>query len=119
MNIDQAAQGFTAAGSGPRLEVLLMLVRAGPGGLKVGELQQKLDIPASTLAHHLRFLCEGRLIEQEKQGRSVINRASFGTIQQLADYLLKECCADHDGSVPQSCSPPNPIQPRNKLNELP
>jgi ArsR family transcriptional regulator len=105
MNIDQAAQGFTAAGSGPRLEVLLTLVRAGPGGLKVGELQQKLDIPASTLAHHLRILCEGRLVEQEKQGRSVVNRASFETIQELAGYLLKKCCADHDGSVPESCSP--------------
>lgn len=94
MNLTQASRGFSAAGSEPRLEVLLKLVRAGPGGLTVGELQQGLDIPASTLAHHLRHLNDSGLIEQHKRGRQVINRADFECIRQLAEYLLDECCAD-------------------------
>lgn len=92
--LEEAAQGFAAAGSEPRLEVLLSLVRAGPDGLSVGEIQGRLDLPASTLAHHLRFLAAAGLIVQEKQGRTVRNRAAFAHIEALAAFLLKECCSE-------------------------
>ncbi len=92
--LEEAAQGFAAVGSEPRLDVLLSLVRAGPSGLSVGEVQERLDLPASTLAHHLRFLAASGLIEQEKQGRVVRNRAAFSRIEALAAFLLKECCSE-------------------------
>ncbi|MGI9434317.1 MAG: ArsR/SmtB family transcription factor [Geminicoccaceae bacterium] len=92
--LEEAAQGFAAAGSEPRLEVLLSLVRAGPEGLSVGDIQDRLDLPASTLAHHLRFLAAAGLILQEKQGRVVRNRAAFARIETLATFLLKECCSE-------------------------
>lgn len=96
--IEQAAQGFAAVGSEPRLEVLLALVRAGPEGLTVGEIQEHVGLPASTLAHHLRFLAAGGLIEQERIGRAVINRAAFERIEQLADFLLLECCLEAEST---------------------
>ncbi|MEM7042332.1 MAG: helix-turn-helix domain-containing protein, partial [Pseudomonadota bacterium] len=88
------AQGLAAVGSEPRLDVLLCLVRAGPEGLAVGEDQEKVDLPASTLAHHLRFLSAAGLIEQEREGRVVRSRAAFERIESLANFLLKECCVD-------------------------
>ncbi|MBO6638907.1 MAG: helix-turn-helix transcriptional regulator [Roseitalea sp.] len=94
MDIERAAQGFAAIGSEPRLEVLLALVKAGPDGLTVGDIQARSGMAASTLAHHLRFLASGGLISQEKQGRSVINRAEFDHLEELGAYLLRECCAD-------------------------
>ena len=94
MELAWAAKGFAAAGAEPRLEVLLDLVRAGPQGLTVGEIQERLNVPASTLAHHLRFLKSASLIDQQKYGRTVINRARFDYIGDLAKFLLKECCAD-------------------------
>ncbi|MGH1479555.1 MAG: ArsR/SmtB family transcription factor [Geminicoccales bacterium] len=94
LELEEAAQGFAAVGSEPRLDVLLSLVRAGPEGLSVGDVQEKLDLPASTLAHHLRFLAAAGLIEQEKQGRVVRNRATFSRIEALASFLLKECCSE-------------------------
>jgi ArsR family transcriptional regulator, arsenate/arsenite/antimonite-responsive transcriptional repressor len=94
LGLEEAAQGFAAIGSEPRLEVLLALVRAGPGGLSVGEIQKRLDIAASTLTHHLRFLAAASLIEQTKDGRVIRNQAAFSRIEELAAYLLKECCAD-------------------------
>lgn len=94
MELEQAAQGFAAVGSEPRLTVLLALVKAGESGLTIGEIQSRVGQPASTLAHHLRFLAAAGLVEQEKQGRSVTNRAAFGHIGTLAQYLLRECCAD-------------------------
>ena len=96
MELEWAAKGFAAAGAEPRLEVLLDLVRAGPQGLTVGEIQERLNIPASTLAHHLRFLNSASLIDQEKDGRTVINRARFDYIEDLAKFLLKECCAESE-----------------------
>jgi DNA-binding transcriptional ArsR family regulator len=94
LDLEEAAQGFTAIGSESRLEVLLTLVRAGSNGLTVGEIQGRVGLPASTLAHHLRFLAAGGLIEQERQGRAVINRAAYERIEELAGFLLHECCAD-------------------------
>ena len=92
--LEEAAQGFAAVGSEPRLEVLLELVRVGTAGLTVGEIQRRLRLPASTLAHHLRFLSAAGLVAQEKQGRIVINRAAFERIEALAAFLLRECCVE-------------------------
>ncbi len=94
LNIEQAAQGFLAVGSEPRLQVLKLLVKAGTQGLLVGEIQSQLGIPASTLTHHLRFLENAGLIQQRKLGTSVFNFADFDHIRSLASFLLEECCAD-------------------------
>lgn len=83
--------------------MLRALVRAGPAGLTVGALQDRLDIPASTLSHHLRHLAECGLIEQQKQGRQVINCANFPKIRILADYLLDECCVESPNNSELSC----------------
>ena len=96
MKPDIAAQGFSAMGSQSRLEVLQVLVRAGNKGLAVGDIQERTGIPASTLAHHLKFLSSAELVLQDKQGRSIINRANFDVLQSLAEYILKECCSEED-----------------------
>ena len=98
ISFEDAARGFAAAGSEPRLQVLLLLVRAGPEGLTVGEIQERLEVPASTLAHHLKYLAAGGLIEQLKAGRKVITRAAFKHIEELASFLLHECCSDAGAS---------------------
>ncbi len=77
MNWKQSAQGFAAMGSEARLQVLKALVRAGRSGMTVGEIQEATSMPASTLAHHLRFLAGGEVIHQEKICCSVINPTDF------------------------------------------
>jgi ArsR family transcriptional regulator, arsenate/arsenite/antimonite-responsive transcriptional repressor len=95
MNWEIAAQGFAAMGSEARLLVLKTLVRAGPNGLTVSEIRDRTQIAASTLAHHLKFLTAAGVIEQEKDGRTVYNRASFDQLEKLANFILCECCADN------------------------
>ena len=95
--IEEAAQGFAAIGSEARLQVLLTLVKAGSDGLSVGDIQERTDMPASTLAHHLKFLTSAGLVAQEKQGRTVFNHAVFPHLEKLAGYILRECCADQIG----------------------
>ena len=107
LDFDQAADGFAAAGSRHRLEVLRHLVRAGPMGLPVGEIQDRTGMPASTLAHHLRHLTDSGLVSQLRQGRTVYNRANFDHIEDLASFLLRECCADLEPDQDLNCKPPN------------
>lgn len=91
---EEAAEAFAALGSEPRLAVIQQLVRAGPDGMTVGALKDATGAAASTLSHHLRFLTQTGLVEQEKRGRRIICRADFERIQSLAAYLTRECCAD-------------------------
>ena len=97
--LEQASRGFSAAGSQARLEVLRALVRAGPVGLRITDIQDRLNIPASTLAHHLRILQMADLIKQHKIGREVISKADFDRIRDLAEFLLEECCAEAPDDV--------------------
>lgn len=96
MDIVTATQGFSAIGSEPRMEVLQTLVKAGEDGLLVGEIQQRTGIPASTLAHHLKFLASADLVRADKNGRTITNRANFEHLQALAAFILEECCADEE-----------------------
>ena len=89
-----AAQAFAALGAPVRLDVLRQLVRAGEEGLAVGALQERLELPASTLSHHLRALVGAGVLSQERHGRTLICRARYDRVTALADFLLRECCAD-------------------------
>ena len=87
------AQALAALGHEARLGVYRLLVRAGHDGLSVGQLVQELDLPASTLAHHLRMLVQSGLVIQERNGREVINRPDFAAMGRITAYLQEECCS--------------------------
>ena len=101
LGLEDAAQCFAALGSEQRLQVLQALVAAGPDGLPAGALAARVGLGASTLTHHLRFLAQAGLIDQRKEGRSVISTAAFDRVHRLSDYLLLNCCAEaktpHEG----------------------
>jgi DNA-binding transcriptional ArsR family regulator len=94
MNIETAASQMESLGSPTRLLIYRTLVRAGLDGLPVGGLQQKVDIPASTLSHHCRKLIEAGLVTQERHGTTLICRANYKAMSSLIGYLADECCAD-------------------------
>ncbi|QPM88884.1 ArsR/SmtB family transcription factor [Pseudooceanicola algae] len=98
-----AASRFAALGSEQRLTVLRLLVRAGPEGLRIGELGEKTGIGGSTLTHHVKILTQAGLVLQEKQGRSVICAAvAYDDLKDLADFLIENCCADAPACVHES-----------------
>ena len=86
------ATALAALGHEARLSVYRLLVRAGHDGLKVGEIAEQLDLPASTLAHHLRALVQAGLGVQEKLGREVISRPDFDAMTRTLAFLSDECC---------------------------
>lgn len=95
LDLTRAASTFAALGSEQRLEVLRVLVRAGPEGLAIGELGARSGVTGSTLTHHMRILAAADLVKQIKDGRRIICiGAAYDRMQVLSEYLLQECCAD-------------------------
>jgi ArsR family transcriptional regulator, arsenate/arsenite/antimonite-responsive transcriptional repressor len=92
-----AADGFAALGNRARLRLLRLLVRAGGEGMTVGDAGRRMDMPASTLAHHLAALVRAGLVIQEKRGREVICTANYTVIRGAAAYLTEACCAGFEG----------------------
>jgi len=91
-NEKQAARELGALGSPTRLRVFKLLVKAGPDGLNVGDLQRVTGVPASTLAHHLSTLASASLVQQQRRGREVISTANFPAMHALVAYLTDQCC---------------------------
>lgn len=94
MKLEIAAAQLEALGNTTRLQLYRTLVRAGDDGLPVGRIQEKLDIAASTLSHHLKRLVDTGLVTQERQVTTLICRANYPEMQALVGYLVDECCAD-------------------------
>lgn len=94
MNIDIAASRLAALGNPTRLRLYQLLVRAGRAGLSVGQVQERLGIPGSTLSHHCRALVLVDLILQERVGTSLICRTNYPAMRGLIDDLTAECCAE-------------------------
>lgn len=92
MHRDLAARCLAELGNLTRLDIYRLLVRAGPGGLNISEIQARLDVAASTLAFHLRGLVGTGLVTQEKTGREVICRAQYGRIDSVIGFLREHCC---------------------------
>ena len=94
MKIDDAAARLEALGNPTRLLIYRSLVRAGEAGMPVGKLQSKLNIAASTLSHHVKWLVTADLIAQERQGTTLICRANCDLMRGLVGFLVAECCVD-------------------------
>ena len=96
---DKAAAMLAALGSAVRLRIFRMVLRAGGEGVSVSSLQRSLEIPASTLNHHLAALVGADLIAQQRVGRELLCRAEYADIRGLSAFLLQECCADAPAGV--------------------
>ena len=93
MDVNHAARCLEKLGNPTRLEAYRLLVQAGPDGLAVGELQEHLDIPASTLSHHLSHLVNAGLVEQTREGRVLRCTPNYGLMEQLVGFLTEQCCS--------------------------
>ncbi|MBR0965662.1 helix-turn-helix transcriptional regulator [Bradyrhizobium diazoefficiens] len=92
MDTKIAARCLAELGSLTRLDIYRLLVRAGPAGLKITDIQGRLDLPASTLAFHLRGLVDAGLVAQEKSGRAVFCRVQYSRMDAVIDFLREQCC---------------------------
>jgi len=107
MHHDDVAASLAELGNSHRLAIFRLLVKAGFPGTTVGEIQQSLEIPASTLSHHLARMAKVGLILQEKQSRTIYCKPDFAHLNQVIQFLQDECCQGlpEDGAAPDDGAP--------------
>ncbi|HEY4841244.1 MAG TPA: metalloregulator ArsR/SmtB family transcription factor [Terriglobales bacterium] len=86
------ADMFSAMGTEPRLRIMQLLLSAHPEGLVVSEIQDELEIPGSTLSHHLEKLRNEDLVQVERNGTFLRYTANTGSLREILQFLYAECC---------------------------
>ena len=97
MELELAAKRLAELGHPARLKIFRLLVQAGPEGLPVKDVQAHLDIPASTLSHHLSHLVGAGLIVQTREGRLLRCQVVYPAVREMMNFLLQDCCAGIEG----------------------
>ena len=86
------ADMFSAMGTEPRLRIIQLLLTAHPDGLVVSEIQEELDIPNSTLSHHLDKLKAEELVKVQRESTFLRYTANTDALRELLQFLYAECC---------------------------
>ena len=95
------ADMFSAMGTEARLRIMQLLLSAHPEGLVVGAIQEELDIPNSTLSHHLDKLRNEGLVEVKRESTFLRYTANTEALQELLQFLYAECCTRNKALKPQ------------------
>ena len=90
--LERHAEQLSALGHPVRLAILRFVVQSGEGGAAAGEIQSRVDIPASTLSHHLKRLVEAGLLSSRNEGTFHYYTAEYAALRALTDYLWEDCC---------------------------
>ena len=110
MKNSAAVEALSALAQEHRLAVFRLLVQAGPEGKPAGAIADALAMPASSLSFHLAHLTRAGLIEQRRDGRSLIYSADFRAMNALVGFLTENCCGG------ASCAPAASAQKRRKAS---
>jgi ArsR family transcriptional regulator len=92
MENEMAAKRLAELGHNTRLSIFRYLVKIGSEGAPVGQIQAKLDVPGSTLSHHINRLVSVGLIRQVRESRTLYCVPQFEVLRELIDFLQAECC---------------------------
>lgn len=98
--VTRYADMFAAMGAEPRLRIMQLLLTAHPKGLVAGEIQDELDIPASTLSHHLDKLKSEELVQVRREGTFLWYTANTEALQEIINFLHAECCTRNKAIEP-------------------
>jgi DNA-binding transcriptional ArsR family regulator len=101
-NVAKYADMLSAMGTEPRLRIMQLLLSMHPDGLVVGDIQSELDIPNSTLSHHLDKLKIEDLVNVRRESTFLRYTANTEALQELLQFLYAECCTRNQAVKPQS-----------------
>ena len=100
--VAKLADMLSAMGTEPRLRIMQLLLSAHPDGLVVGDIQSELDIPNSTLSHHLEKLKNEGLVNVRRESTFLRYTANTEALQELLQFLYAECCTRNKAVKPQN-----------------
>lgn len=90
--LERHAEQLSALGHPVRLKILRFVVQAGPEGAAAGDIQGHVDLPASTLSHHLKRLVDAGMLTSRSQGTYHYYDAAYAALRGLTEYLWEDCC---------------------------
>jgi len=93
---------LSAMGTEPRLRIMRLLLSAHPDGLVVGDIQNELAIPNSTLSHHLEKLKHDNLVRVRRDSTFLWYTANTDALQELLGFLYAECCTRNKAVKPEA-----------------
>ncbi len=94
MDIEVIAKALKELGHPTRLAVFKRLVKAGEQGVSVGTVQEELNVPGSTLSHHISGLASAGLIKQRREGRVLYCVVEYEKLLSVIAFFQDECCID-------------------------
>ncbi len=90
--LERHAAQLGALGHPVRLAILRYVVQAGVDGAAAGDIQSRIDVPASTLSHHLKRLVDAGVMSGRDEGTFRYYAAEYDALKALTDYLWEDCC---------------------------
>lgn len=99
--IAKYADMFSAMGTEARLRIMQLLLSAHPEGMVVGEIQEELNIPNSTLSHHLEKLRSEGLVQVRRESTFLRYTANTEALQEILQFLYSECCTRNKALKPR------------------
>ena len=94
MEIEVIAKALKELGHPTRLAIFKRLVKSGEQGLAVGVVQEELNVPGSTLSHHISGLVSAGLIKQRREGRTLYCVVEYEKLLSVIAFFQDECCID-------------------------
>ena len=101
-DVTRYADMFSAMGTEPRLRIMRVLLGAYPDGMVAGEIGTELEIPASTLSHHLEKLKNEDLVRVRRESTFLWYSANTEVLQELLGFLYAECCTRNKAIEPRA-----------------
>jgi len=93
MDLETTSKRLAELGNSTRLSIFRYLVKIGPEGAPVGQIQKEIGIPGSTLSHHINRLVSVGLIRQIRDSRVLYCVPQYEALDEVIKFLLSECCA--------------------------
>lgn len=90
--LDRHAEQLAALGHPVRLAAVRFVVQSGARGSPAGAIQMHVDLPASTLSHHLKRLVETGLLTSRLEGTFHYYTVDYKALRALTDYVWEDCC---------------------------
>ena len=101
LEVPQALDAFGALSQETRLQMVRVLVQAGPNGMSAGAVGEAVGVSSSGGSFHLAHLERAGLITSRRESRSIIYTANFEGLGALVEFLMRDCCSGH----PEICAP--------------
>jgi ArsR family transcriptional regulator, arsenate/arsenite/antimonite-responsive transcriptional repressor len=92
MQTTNAIDALAALAHDSRLGIFRLLVEQGPEGLPSGEIAARRKLANANASFHLKELEHAGLVRSIPAGRYIYYAANYKTMNDLIDYLNKNCC---------------------------